>query len=150
MLGASTEDLQKLVLTIGGGGVLGYFIANKYNKSKTLGTVIGIGVTLGSLYAFRINIRDIFATKSKNTQLQQNLSVPLTSIDDNTIPDIFTIKSDGYNTTYSKFSASTGSTSNIIYNKISGTTTGFGTGSPTIITYKEFEDAYKEYLKQPK
>lgn len=55
MLGASTEDLQKLVLTIGAGGVVGYFIANKYNKSKTLGVILGVTVTLGLLYAFRTN-----------------------------------------------------------------------------------------------
>ena len=54
MLGASTEDLKKFVLTLGAGGVVGYFIANKYNKSKTLGVFLGIGVTLGSLYFFRI------------------------------------------------------------------------------------------------
>jgi NAD kinase len=68
MLGASTEDLQKLVLTIGGGGVVGYFIANKYNKSKTLGVILGIGVTLGSLYVFRIYEKNEFRKQIKSME----------------------------------------------------------------------------------
>ncbi len=68
MLGASTKDLQKLVLTIGGGGVVGYFIANKYNKSKTLGVVLGVAVTLGSLYVYRTYQKNEFRKRIKSME----------------------------------------------------------------------------------
>jgi hypothetical protein len=87
--------------------------------------------------------------KSKNNVVKAD--VPLTStIDVNTIPDSFVIKSDGYNTTYnSGFMA--GGNKGLMYWKISSRTDGSDSmGSPTYITAKEFEDAYKEFLKQPK
>jgi hypothetical protein len=38
-----------------------------------------------------------------------------------------------------------------VYSKISGRTDGSdGMGSPIAITFKEFEDAYKQFLNQPK
>ena len=78
-------------------------------------------------------------------------SVSDVSTDENTIPDSFVIKSDGYATTYVRRSAPLGNTSTMIYSKISGKTDGsIGMGSPISITAKEFEDAYKEFLKQPK
>ena len=65
------------------------------------------------------------------------------------IPNSFVIKSDGYNTTYTKVNV--GEDYKNIYSKISGRTDGsIGMGSPISITAKEFEDAYKEFLKQPK
>ena len=67
------------------------------------------------------------------------------------LPNNFVIKSDGYNTTYVKQSAPLGNTSTTVYSKISGKTDGsFGMGSPIGITYKEFKDAYSQFLKQPK
>jgi hypothetical protein len=84
-------------------------------------------------------------TKSKKN------SVSDVSTDVNTIPDTFVIKSDGYATTYSKYLAPLGNTGTIVYSKISGRTDGsIGMGSPISITAQEFEDAYKQFLKQPK
>jgi len=65
MLGGNTEDLQKLAIILGIGGFLGYLVADKYNKSKTLGVVLGAGATLGSMYAFHLNVRDIFSGGKK-------------------------------------------------------------------------------------
>jgi hypothetical protein len=75
------------------------------------------------------------------------------STDINAIPEDltnFTIKSDGYNTTYNRgFMA--GGNKGLMYWKISSRTDGsIGMSSPTDITLKEFQDAYKEFLKQPK
>ena len=66
MLGGNTEDLQKLAIILGIGGFLGYLVADKYNKSKTLGVFLGAGATLGSMYAFHLNVRDIFNGKTKS------------------------------------------------------------------------------------
>jgi hypothetical protein len=65
MLGGSTESLQKLAIILGIGGFLGYLIADKYNKSKKLGVVLGAGATLGSMYAFHLNVNDIFSGGKK-------------------------------------------------------------------------------------
>ena len=89
--------------------------------------------------------------KCLQNKKNQSNSTSNVSTDINAIPDSFVIKSDGYNTTYSKRRIP--STFGVVYNysKISGRTDGsIGMGSPTIITSKEFEDAYKEFLKQPK
>jgi hypothetical protein len=65
------------------------------------------------------------------------------------MPNSFVIKSDGYNTTYMKVDV--GEDYKTIYSKISGRTDGSDSiSSPIDITSKEFEDAYKEFLKQPK
>jgi len=65
MLGGNKDDLQKLAIILGIGGVLGYLVADKYNKSKGLGFILGAGATLGSMYAFKLNVRDIFDGKNK-------------------------------------------------------------------------------------
>jgi len=49
MLGGNTDDLQKLGIILGIGGVLGYLVADKYNKSKALGFILGAGATLSSM-----------------------------------------------------------------------------------------------------
>jgi hypothetical protein len=91
----------------------------------------------------------LYTKSKKNEVIIENSSSA--KPDDKNIPDSFVIKSDGYNTTYSRGSAPLGNTSTMIYSKISGRTDGsIGTGSPIAITAKEFEDAYKEFLKQPK
>ena len=166
MLGASTEDLQKLVLTIGGGGVVGYFIANKYNKSKTLGVVLGIGATLGSLYVYRIyqkNERNkrminegLLPKLNVNTIQKDSLGMPI--LKDNTIeenriqainffktkPDNFTIKLDSErNVKYTK-------NSNLEFYKTPYTINGFSGVQPIKIGGAEFLDAYNKFLQQPK
>jgi len=78
-------------------------------------------------------------------------SVSDMSTDVNTIPNSFVIKSDGYNTTYSRVRIPSENAPVYNYSKISGRTDGSdGMGSPTVIIAKEFEDAYKQFLKQPK
>lgn len=91
----------------------------------------------------------LYTKSKKNEVITENSSSA--KPDDEAIPNGFVIKSDGYNTTYSRYSAPLGNTSTMIYSKISGRTDGSDSmGSPIAITAKEFEDAYKEFLKQPK
>lgn len=73
------------------------------------------------------------------------------SFDVNTIPDGFVIKYDGYATTYGRSRIPSENAPVYNYSKISGRTDGsIGMGSPISITVKEFEDAYKEFLKKLK
>jgi hypothetical protein len=83
-----------------------------------------------------------------NKKNQSNSSSNVSTIDVNTIPDIFVIKSDGYNTTY-KSGFMAGGNKGLMYWKISSRTDGSDSmGSPTYITAKEFEDAYRKFKNQ--
>jgi hypothetical protein len=119
-------------------------------KNKNL--LIGAGVLIVGYLLWKKSKTNI-VSKSDIIVPENALVRPLviSSEDYKTIPNDFVIKSDGVNTTYVKRSEPLGTTSISVYSKISGRTDGsFGMGSPTIITFKEFEDAYKQFLKQPK
>ena len=69
----------------------------------------------------------------------------------NTIPDGFVIQYDGYATTYGRSRIPSEFAPVYNYSKISGKTDGsIGMGIPITITAKEYEDAYKEFLKKLK
>jgi hypothetical protein len=119
-------------------------------KNKNL--LIGAGVVIVGYLLWKKS-QSNSVNKSAIVVPQNALVRPLVTPngDYKTIPNDFVIKSDGYNTTYVKQSAPLGNTSMTVYSKISGRTDGsFGMGSPIAITFKEFEDAYKQFLNQPK
>lgn len=119
-------------------------------KNKNL--LIGAGVVVVGYLLWK--------KSQSNSVIKSDIIVPENALvrplvtpngDYKTIPNDFVIKSDGYNTTYVKQSKPLGNTSLTVYSKISGRTDGsFGMGSPIAITFKEFEDAYSVFLKQPK
>jgi len=107
-------------LTIGGGGVLGYFIANKYNKSKTLGVVLGIGATLGSLYVFRIYEKNERNKRMINEGLLPKLNVNTIQKDNALVPKDIIYDTANYNSITHKSPILGGTIGNIKYHSKNG------------------------------
>jgi len=117
---------------------------------KNRNLLIGAGVVVVGYLLYKKSQKDELNKRVQNLTKFADDSTKLTS-EMGMKPNSFVIKSDGYNTTYSKGSALLGNTYIMTYSKISGRTDGsIGMGSPTIITSKEFEEAYNKFLQQPK
>ena len=86
--------------------------------------------------------------KSKSNLVKSDVPFQ-NNIDVNTIPDEFTIKSDGYNTTYQRGFMDGGNKGLIYWKKPYKLNSDSGV-QPINIEVDEFKKAYNEFLKQPK
>jgi hypothetical protein len=148
------EGHKSTIIGLALGGISGFIFHKNLKLSKGYG--IAVGSVLGLIIGFQITkaqakkirelsdrVRNMEAIDQKNKMILEGKMT--STIDVNTIPNNFTIKSDGYNTRYFK-----GGGGVFNYWKTPYSLTGESGVQPISIEVDEFTKAYNKFLQQPK